>query len=191
MNTRKIEEYIRAILIEIGEDPDREGLIDTPRRVAKMFKEVYQGIQYSNDDIAEMFDKTFEHDTEKSVNDLVLVKDINIFSHCEHHMALMYNMKVSDAYLPQGRIIGLSKIARIADMVGRRLQVQERIGTDIAYIIQKITNSKDVAVIIEGEHACMTIRGIKKNNTKTVTTVFRGVFSKDSELKEQVLLLCK
>jgi len=191
MNTRKIEEYIRAILIEIGEDPDREGLIDTPRRVAKMFKEVYQGIQYSNDDIAEMFDKTFEHDTEKSVNDLVLVKDINIFSHCEHHMALMYNMKVSVAYLPQGRIIGLSKIARIADMVGRRLQVQERIGTDIAYIIQKITNSKDVAVIIEGEHACMTIRGIKKNNTKTVTTVFRGVFSKDSELKEQVLLLCK
>ena len=161
MNTRKIEEYIRAILIEIGEDPDREGLIDTPRRVAKMFKEVYQGIQYSNDDIAEMFDKTFEHDTEKSVNDLVLVKDINIFSHCEHHMALMYNMKVSVAYLPQGRIIGLSKIARIADMVGRRLQVQERIGTDIAYIIQKITNSKDVAVIIEGEHACMTIRGIK------------------------------
>ena len=100
-------------------------------------------------------------------------------------------MKVSVAYLPQGRIIGLSKIARIADMVGRRLQVQERIGTDIAYIIQKITNSKDVAVIIEGEHACMTIRGIKKNNTKTVTTVFRGVFSKDSELKEQVLLLCK
>lgn len=191
MNTRKIEEYIRAILIEIGEDPDREGLIDTPRRVAKMFKKVYQGIQYSNDDIAEMFDKTFEHDTEKSVNDLVLVKDINIFSHCEHHMALMYNMKVSVAYLPQGRIIGLSKIARIADMVGRRLQVQERIGTDIAYIIQKITNSKDVAVIIEGEHACMTIRGIKKNNTKTVTTVFRGVFSKDSELKEQVLLLCK
>lgn len=191
MNTRKIEEYIRTILIEIGEDPDREGLIDTPRRVAKMFKEVYQGIQYSNDDIAEMFDKTFEHDTEKSVNDLVLVKDINIFSHCEHHMALMYNMKVSVAYLPQGRIIGLSKIARIADMVGRRLQVQERIGTDIAYIIQKITNSKDVAVIIEGEHACMTIRGIKKNNTKTVTTVFRGVFSKDSELKEQVLLLCK
>ena len=189
MNTQKIEEHIKAILIEIGEDPNREGLIDTPRRVAKMFQEIYQGIQYSNDDIAEMFNKTFEHNSENAENDIVVVNNIDIFSHCEHHMALMYNMKVSVAYLPQGRIIGLSKIARIADMVGRRLQVQERIGTDIAYIIQKITNSEDVAVIVEGEHACMTIRGIKKNNTKTVTTVFRGRFAKDKELKNQVLLL--
>ena len=108
------------------------------------------------------------------------VKDIDIFSYCEHHIALMYDMKVTVAYVPKGRVIGLSKIARIADMVGKRLQLQERIGSDIADIICKVTGSEDVAVFIEGCHSCMTARGIKKTNTKTYTQTLRGRFSNES-----------
>ena len=100
---------------------------------------------------------------------MVMVKDIEIFSYCEHHLALMYDMKVSVAYVPNGKVIGLSKIARIADMVGKRLQLQERIGSDIAEIMQEILDTKDVAVVIEGTHSCMTARGIKKVNAKTYT----------------------
>ena len=108
------------------------------------------------------------------------VKDIDIFSYCEHHIALMYDMKVTVAYVPKGRVIGLSKIARIADMVGKRLQLQERIGSDIADVICKVTGSEDVAVFIEGCHSCMTARGIKKTNTKTYTQTLRGRFSNES-----------
>lgn len=155
INTKEIEKHIRGILIALGENPDREGLKDTPERVAKMYEEVFQGMCYTNDEIAEMFDKTFEDDLciEDGTKDIVLMKDIEIFSHCEHHLALMYNMKVAVAYIPKKKVIGLSKIARIADMVGRRLQLQERIGTDIADVMQKITGSEDVAVIIEGDMA--------------------------------------
>ena len=113
-----------------------------------------------------MFDKTFAEDVDDEgtsrYGDMVVVKDIDIFSYCEHHIALMYDMKVTVAYVPKGRVIGLSKIARIADMVGKRLQLQERIGSDIADIICKVTGSEDVAVFIEGCHSCMTARGIKK-----------------------------
>ena len=108
------------------------------------------------------------------------VKDIDIFSYCEHHIALMYDMKVTVAYVPKGRVIGLSKIARIADMVGKRLQLQERIGSDIADVICKVTGSEDVAVFIEGCHSCMTARGIKKTNTKTYTQTLRGRFYNES-----------
>lgn len=143
MDLNKIEEHIRGILIALGEDPDREGLKETPKRVANMFAEVFKGIKYSNKEIAKMFDKTFEDGLtiETESKDMVIVKDIDIISHCEHHLALMYNMKVAVAYIPNGKIIGLSKIARIADMVGRRLQLQERIGSDIAEIMQIITES--------------------------------------------------
>ncbi|MBE5900860.1 MAG: GTP cyclohydrolase I FolE [Lachnospiraceae bacterium] len=185
IDRKAIEEHIRGILVALGEDPDREGLIDTPKRVAKMYEEVFAGIQYSNDEVATMFDKTFEDDLDLEGNykDMVVVKDIDIFSYCEHHMALMYDMKVAVAYIPNGKVIGLSKIARIADMVGRRLQLQERIGTDIADVMQKITESKDVAVIIEGCHSCMSARGIKKSQAKTVTTTLRGAFQDDKELQ--------
>ena len=115
--------------------------------------------------------------------DMVIVKDIDIFSYCEHHMALMYDMKVSVAYLPKDKVLGLSKIARICDMVGKRLQLQERIGSDIAEIIMEVSGSEDVAVYIEGCHSCMSARGIKKQNAKTVTTTFRGAFDTDSTLK--------
>ena len=122
-----IKEHIRGILVALGDDPNREGLKETPDRVAKMYEEVFEGMNYSNHEIAQMFSKTFEDDLSvKDHKDMVIVKDIDIFSYCEHHMALMYDMKVSVAYLPKDKVLGLSKIARICDMVGKRLQLQER-----------------------------------------------------------------
>lgn len=191
INKKAIEEHIRGILIAIGENPDREGLIDTPKRVAEMYEELFTGVTYSNDEIAEMFNKTFEEDLciNEEYKDIVIVKDIEMFSHCEHHLALMYNMKATVAYIPNKKIIGLSKIVRVVDMVGRRLQLQERIGSDIAEILQKITESENVAVLIEGEHACITTRGIKKARAKTVTSTLRGEFSNDSFLNNKLMML--
>ena len=180
-----IEKHIRGILVALGDDPDREGLKETPARVAKMYEEVFEGMNYSNHEIAQMFNKTFQDkmDFEEAGNDMFMVKDIEIFSYCEHHLALMYDMKVSVAYVPNGKVIGLSKIARIADMVGKRLQLQERIGSDIAEIMQEILDTKDVAVVIEGTHSCMTARGIKKNAASTKTYTLRGAFREDSFLQ--------
>lgn len=191
IDIKAIEEHIRGILIALGDNPDREGLKDTPKRVATMYEEVFKGMLYSNDEIAELFNKTFEDDLsiEESTNDIVLIKDIEIFSHCEHHLALMYNMKVAVAYVPNKKIIGLSKVARIADMVSRRLQLQERIGSDIAEIMQKITQSEDVAVIIQGEHGCMTTRGVKKPGTKTISTTLKGRFNTDLILNNKLMML--
>lgn len=180
--------HIRGLLEAIGENPDREGLSETPDRVARMYEEIFEGIQYTNHEIAQMFNKTFEEDLElsESGQDMVIVKDIDIFSYCEHHLALMYDMKVTVAYVPKGKVIGLSKIARIADMVSKRLQLQERIGSDIADIITEVTESDDVAVLIEGCHSCMTARGIKKPNAKTYTSTLRGRFKDDMNLKLQL-----
>jgi len=191
IDMKAIEEHIRGILIALGDDPEREGLKDTPKRVAKMYEEIFTGMNYSNDEIAEMFNKTFEDDlsVQEGGKDIVIVKDIDIFSHCEHHLALMYNMKVAVAYIPNKKVIGLSKIARIADMVGRRLQLQERIGTDIAEIMKKVTGSEDVAVIIEGEHGCMTTRGINKPGSKTISTTLRGSFNTDAALINKLMML--
>ena len=185
IDTEAIKEHVRGILVALGDDPEREGLKETPERVAKMYEEVFEGMNYTNHEIAQMFDKTFEQDLELSgkSDDMVYVKDIEIFSYCEHHMALMYDMKVSVAYLPKDKVLGLSKIARICDMVGKRLQLQERIGSDIAEIIMEVSGSEDVAVYIEGCHSCMSARGIKKQNAKTVTTTLRGAFDTDSTLK--------
>lgn len=188
INTEAIEMHIRGIIEALGDDPEREGLKDTPKRVARMYNEVFEGMNYSNDEIAEMFDKTFEDEIQYANNsgDMVIVRDIDVFSYCEHHIALMYDMKVTVAYLPKGKVIGLSKIARIADMVCKRLQLQERIGSDIAEVMQKITGSEDVAVLIEGSHSCMSARGIKKTNAKTYTTTLRGKFETDSALVARV-----
>lgn len=182
-----IKEHIRGILAALGDDPDREGLKDTPDRVARMYAEVFEGMNYSNDEIAEMFSKSFAV-PQTGNGDMVVVKDIDVFSYCEHHLALMYDMKVTVAYIPKGKVIGLSKIARIADMAAKRLQLQERIGTDIAEIISKATGSEDVAVYIEGSHSCMTARGIKKPGAKTVTTTLRGRFETEAELQNRFLL---
>ena len=188
IDTDAIREHIRGILVALGDDPDREGLKDTPERVARMYEEVFAGMNYSNHEIAQMFDKTFEQDLELSGKneDMVIVRDIEIFSYCEHHMALMYDMTATVAYIPNGKVIGLSKIARIADMVSRRLQLQERIGSDIAEIVSEVTGSDSVAVKICGCHSCMTARGIKKTSAKTVTTTFTGAF-KDNALLQMRL----
>ncbi len=184
IDKKAIEEHIRGILIALGDNPDREGLKETPKRVANMYEQVFEGMNYTNDEIAQMFHKTFEDELsyETDSKDMVIVKDIDIFSYCEHHIALMYDMKVTVAYIPNGKVIGLSKIARIADMVGRRLQLQERIGMDIADIMKKITGSEDIAVLIEGSHSCMTARGIEKVNTKTHTSTLLGKFKTDVSL---------
>lgn len=187
IDQEKIKEHIRGILEALGEDPEREGLKDTPDRVARMYNEVFEGMKYTNDEIAEMFNKCFTQ-PQKGEQDMVLVKDIEVFSYCEHHLALMYDMTVSVAYIPCGKVIGLSKIARIADMVCKRLQLQERIGTDIAYIMSKITGSQDVAVVIKGSHSCMTARGIRNNGSKTVTTTLRGRFNEDSSLQNRLMM---
>ena len=183
IDTEAVAYHIRGLLEALGDDPDREGLKETPQRVARMYEEVFEGMKYTNEEIAQMFDKTFSEDEEGGTDgyaDMIVVKDIDIFSYCEHHLALMYDMKVTVAYVPNGKVIGLSKIARIADMVAKRLQLQERIGTDIADIITQVTGSEDVAVYIEGCHSCMTARGIRKTNTKTYTQTLRGRFQNES-----------
>ena len=192
IDTKAIEYHIAGILKALGDNPEREGLIDTPKRVAKMYEEVFEGMNYTNEEIADMFNKTFSLDrleeefenveckSQNGNSDMVVVKDIDIFSYCEHHLALMYDMKVTVAYIPKGRVIGLSKIARIADMVSKRLQLQERIGSDIADIMQMVTGAEDIAVLIEGCNSCMTARGIKKTNTKTYTQTLRGRFNNES-----------
>jgi GTP cyclohydrolase I len=180
----KVEYHIRGLLEALGDDPNREGLLETPERVARMYEEVFEGMNYSNDEIAQKFGKTFTQVS--GGNDLVVVKDIEIFSYCEHHMALMYDMHVNVGYIPKGKVIGLSKIARICEMVGKRLQLQERIGSDIAEIIQKATGSQDVGVYIQGTHSCMTARGIKNSTAKTVTTTLRGRFENDAILQNRL-----
>ena len=184
----KIKQAVGLLIEALGDDPNREGLIDTPDRVARMYDEIFEGMRYTNDEIAQMFNKCFED--EKS-RDLVLVKDIECFSWCEHHLALMYNMKCHVAYIPNGKVIGLSKIARICDMVCKRLQLQERICADIAEIMQKVCDTEDVIVIIEGEHSCMTARGIKSRGAKTRTSAIRGLFDTDHELRNEVYALLK
>lgn len=191
IDKEKIAYHIREILIALGDDPEREGLRETPQRVAKMYEEVFEGMNYTNEEIAALFDTTFEEEEVNRSGDLVVVREIPIHSYCEHHLALMYNMNVAVVYRPKEKVIGLSKIARIADMVGRRLQLQERIGTDIAHIVSLVTGSEDIGVLIEGEHSCMTARGIKKSGTVTRTTTFRGVFEKDGLMRQEALLLMR
>lgn len=132
-----IREHVRGILAALGDDPDREGLKETPDRVARMYEEVFEGMNYTNHEIAMMFNKSFKDDlcVGSDKKDIVLVRDIPIFSYCEHHIALMYDMSVSVAYIPKEKVLGLSKIARICDMASKRLQLQERIGSDIAEIM--------------------------------------------------------
>ena len=188
MDKKAIEYHIRGLLKAIGENPDREGLKETPKRVAGMFEEVFEGIAYSNHDIAQMFGKTFDA-VETNSQTAVVMKDITVFSYCEHHIALMYDMSVSVAYIPKEKVLGLSKIARICDMASKRLQLQERIGSDIAEIMCEAAETDDVAVIIHGTHSCMTARGIKKEAASTVTTTFRGRFETDASIQSQLTMM--
>lgn len=146
------------------------------------YNEVFEGMCYTNDEIADMFNKCFEDTT---TGDLVVIENIPVFSYCEHHMALMYDMKVSVGYIPKGKVIGLSKVARIADMCAKRLQLQERIGTDIYEVLKKVLSTEDIIVVIEGSHSCMTARGIKKVGSKTKTACCKGEFMNNTALRQE------
>lgn len=176
-NRSKAEKAVRDLLSAFSIKP-KPGMEETPSRVVKMLEEVWEGENYSNDEIAAMFGKSFPVDS----TDMVVVKDIEAFSYCEHHLALIYNMRISIGYIPKGKVIGLSKIARIADMCCKRLQLQERIGHDIVDVMTRIVGP-NVAVRIEANHSCMTARGIKKPSSKTVTYATSGAFEQDTEFK--------
>jgi GTP cyclohydrolase I len=178
----KIMDSVKSFLSAIGRNVDEPGLKGTPDRVARMVEEVLEGELYTNEEIAKTFSTCFDYKGDGLVTEL----HIPIFSYCEHHLALMYDMKVSVAYIPNGKVIGLSKIARIADMAAKRLQLQERIGNDIAEILQMVTGSEDVAVFIEASHSCMTARGIKNASAKTHTQTLRGRFKTDSALLQRL-----
>lgn len=188
IDTKKIEELTKEFLIALGDDPHREGLQKTPQRVAKMCNELFEGMLYTNEEIANMFDTCFE---DVETGDLVVESNIPIHSFCEHHLMLMYDMSVAIGYIPNGKVIGLSKLARIADMVGKRLQLQERIGSDIADILSMILGTKDIIVVIQGKHGCMTARGIKSREAITRTATLRGRFWNDSDLRSEFYSLIK
>lgn len=188
IDSAKIEAAVRELLIALGDDPDREGLVETPKRVAKMYQEVFEGMKYTNEEIAQMFNKCFEDTT---TGDLVVIDNIPVFSYCEHHMALMYDMNVSVGYIPKGKVIGLSKVARIADMCAKRLQLQERIGTDIYDVLKLVLGTDDIIVVIEGSHSCMTARGIKKVTSKTKTACCQGIFRDNVALRQEFYSLIR
>ena len=183
IDTKAIEEHIRGIIIALGEDPEREGLVETPARVAQMYEEVFEGINYTNSEIAEMFGKTFTQEP-STAGEAVVMKDVTVFSYCEHHLALMYDMTVNVGYIPHGRVLGLSKIARICDMAAKRLQLQERLGRDIAEIISLAAGTPDVGVKITGSHSCMTARGIKNVPARTETRTYIGEFKTRRDLQK-------
>ena len=197
LNKDRLEKVIREFLEIVDENPDREGLKETPKRVAKYWIELLEGQKYTNQEIADMYNKCFDLDDEEDSKvgennlgqDLVIETGINIFSHCEHHLALMYDMDVTIAYIPNKKVIGLSKMARIAEMVGKRLQLQEKIGSDIADIMQMILDTKDVAVLIRGKHGCMTARGAKAREAVTKTSCLNGKFKTNPNLRMEMLTL--
>ena len=200
LNREALEKVAREFLEIVDPDPDRQGLIETPKRFAKYWIELLEGQKYTNAEIAKMYDKCFDlEDGEDaqvgedglSSKDLVVEKDIPIFSHCEHHLALMYDMKVAIAYVPNKRVIGLSKMARISEMVGKRLQLQEKIGSDINEIMRLILGTEDVAVVIEGKHGCMTARGAKSREAVTRTACLSGAFKTNSSLRSELYQLLR
>ena len=188
--------------LSIVDDPERPGLVETPKRVVKYWTELLEGQLYTNKEIADMYNKCFDLDEDDVENvpvndafgvgqDLVIETNIPIFSHCEHHLALMYDMYVTIAYIPRKTVIGLSKMGRIAEMVGKRLQLQEKIGEDINEIMRDILDTDDVAVIIEGKHGCMTARGVKAREAITRTACLKGRFQTNPALRSELYSLIK
>ncbi|BCJ85025.1 GTP cyclohydrolase I FolE [Effusibacillus dendaii] len=172
-----LEEHIRAILELIGEDPNREGLLDTPKRVAKMYQEVFAGVGVNP---KTALTTTFEEE----YDGLVVVKDINYHTFCEHHLIPFYG-KVHVGYLPKGRIVGLSKFARLVELLAQRPQVQERMTQQIADAIMEALEPKGVIVKVAGVHLCMCARGVKKPGTETVTLVKKGIFAENDLLVQE------
>ena len=180
VDLNKIEEAVKMILEAVGEDTTREGLLDTPSRVAKMYTEMFSGI---NEDPREFFSTVFHEEHEE----LVLVKDIPFYSMCEHHLVPFYG-KAHVAYIPHdGKVAGLSKLGRCVESVARRPQLQERITSTVADTLMEMLQPFGVYVVIEAEHMCMTMRGLKKPGSKTVTSVARGVFAEDEVKRREVI----
>lgn len=181
MDKNKIQEGVKLILEGIGEDIQREGLLETPDRIARMYEELAAGY---TDDAAKHLRKRFHVNN----NDMVLEKDIHFYSFCEHHMLPFYG-SAAIAYIPNGEVVGLSKIARTVEVFAKRFQLQERLTAQIADVFMEELNPKGVMVLIEAEHMCMTMRGIKKPGSQTVTMVTRGVFAENKELQDRFLQL--
>ena len=175
---KEAEDAVRVLLRWAGDDPEREGLLDTPARVAKAYRELFSGYDQDPEDV---LGRTFEEVA--GYDDIVLVKDIPFYSHCEHHMVPIIG-RAHVAYLPNGRVLGLSKIARVVEIFGRRLQTQETMTAQIASSIDETLRPRGVAVMIEAEHMCMAMRGIQKQGSTTLTTTFTGAFK--TEPAEQV-----
>ncbi|MBE6816038.1 MAG: GTP cyclohydrolase I FolE [Ruminococcaceae bacterium] len=182
MDKEKIERAVRDILEAIGEDPDREGLKETPKRVANMYEEILGGINQSAEEHLKIFN-------EPGNDEMVIVRDIPLYSMCEHHL-LPFVGKAHIAYIPnEGRIIGLSKLARIVSVYAKRLQVQERLTAEVADFLYIKLGAKSVAVIIEAEHLCMTMRGARAAGAKTETSALRGYVRNDAKLRAEVMSL--
>ena len=184
VDLKKIEEAVKMILEAVGEDVNREGLLDTPKRVSKMYAEMFSGLQ---EDPRDYFSTVFHEEHEE----LVLVKDIPFYSMCEHHLVPFYG-KAHVAYIPKdGKVAGLSKLGRCVESVARRPQLQERITSTVADTIMEMLDPKGVYVVVEAEHMCMTMRGLKKPGAKTVTSAVRGVFAEDAMSRSEVLSFIK
>jgi len=184
MDKSKIEKAIRQILEAIGDDPKRKDIIDTPRRVAEMYEEIFSGIsQDPRKELEVVLDQ--KHD------EIILLKGISLYSVCEHHL-LPFVGRVHIAYIPrQGRVTGLSKLVRVVDILSRRPQVQERLAAQIAEIIMSKLKPQGCMIVIEAEHMCMSMRGIKKPGTLTVTSVVRGIFKDNEKTRSETLALIK
>ena len=183
MDYEKIKEGVRLMLEGIGEDVTREGLLETPDRIAKMCGQIYGGLY---EDPAEHLKKQFHADS----NSMVLEKDITFYSVCEHHLLPFYG-KAHVAYIPDGHVAGLSKLARTVEVFARRPQIQENMTAQIADALEKYLSPKGVMVMIEAEHMCMTMRGVQKPGTKTVTSIVRGVFASDLSLQQTFLQMVR
>lgn len=181
MDREKIEKAVTLLLEGIGEDPSREGLAETPARVARMYEEICSGMQ---EDASQHLQKTFH----AANNEMIVEKDIVFHSVCEHHLMPFYG-KAAIAYIPDGKVVGLSKLARTVEVYARRLQIQEQMTAQIADAIMECVKPKGVIVLLSAEHMCMTMRGVKKPGSQTVTLVSRGVFEKDAALKDTFLKL--
>lgn len=179
----QIEYHVGQILKLIGENPEREGLLETPARVTRMYEEVFGGYEVDPRDVLGV---TFDEKHEE----LVIVKDIVYYSHCEHHMAPFFG-KVHIGYVPSGKIAGLSKFARLVEVITRRLQVQERVTSQIADILVEVLSPQGVMVVVEGEHLCMCARGVKKPGSKTITSAVRGTFQKDAAQRAEFMSLIR
>lgn len=183
MDKKRIENAVREILLAIGENPEREGLVDTPSRIARMYEEIFSGLNEDPKKHLQVFFQEGDHE------ELVLVRDIPFYSVCEHHLVPFFG-KAHVAYIPKkGRLTGLSKLARVVDTVAKKPQLQERLSAQVADSIMEALSPYGVIVVVEAEHMCMTMRGIKKPGSNTVTSAVRGIFETDAKSRAEAMSL--